>query len=92
VRWPDHPNAGNALYFRGECYAALGQYGAAEGQLEGMLATHSTSNKAPDALLELGVVEKKLGSTAKAKAAFQRLRKEFPASEAAKKIPPEDAS
>ena len=92
VRWPDHPYVPNALYWRGECYYSLGQYGAAEGQLEGMLASHPASTKVPDALLKLGLTEKKLGSDAKAKAAFVRLKKEFPKSEAAKKIPPEDAS
>ena len=92
VRWPDHPYLANALYWRGACYYALGQFGAAEGQLEGLLAAHPESPKVPDALLELGLTEKKLGSEAKAKAAFARLKKEFPKSEAAKKIPPEDAS
>ena len=92
VRWPDHPYVANALYWRGACYYSLGQFGAAEGQLEGMLASHPESTKVPDALLELGLTEKKLGSDAKAKAAFVRLKKEFPKSEAAKKIPPEDAS
>jgi tol-pal system protein YbgF len=92
VRWPDHPYVGNALYWRGACYYSLGQFGAAEGQLEGLLASHPESTKVPDALLELGLTEKKLGSDAKAKAAFVRLKTEFPKSEAAKKIPPEDAS
>src|SRR5205823_7003264 len=73
VRWPDHPYVANALYWRGACYYALGQFGAAEGQLEGMLASHPESTKVPDALLELGLTEKKLGSAAKAKAAFVRL-------------------
>lgn len=91
LRWPDHANVPNALFWRGECYAALGQWEAAEGQLEGMLASHPTSNKVPEALLELGIVETKLGSASKAKAAFGRLRKEFPKSDAAKKIPPEES-
>src|SRR5207302_2059576 len=51
VRWPDHPYVANALYWRGECYYAIGQFGAAEGQLEGMLASHPESTKVPDALL-----------------------------------------
>ncbi|GAC1358293.1 MAG: hypothetical protein NVSMB47_11240 [Polyangiales bacterium] len=92
VRWPDHPYVANALYWRGECYFALAQFGAAEGQLEGLLAGHPASAKVPDALLKLGLTERKLGADAKAKAAFARLRKEFPSSEAAKKLPPEDPS
>ena len=92
VRWPDHPYAGNALFWRGECYFAMGEYGAAVDQYDGLLATYPASPKIPDALLKLGLAHKKLGSDTKAKAAFTRLRKEFPTSEAAKKIPPEDAS
>ena len=48
--------------------------------------------KLPDGLLKLGLSHRKLGATAKARAAFDKLRKEFPTSDAAKKIPPEDAS
>lgn len=92
VRYPDHPYAANALYWRGECYYSLAQYGAAADQFDGLLASYPASSKVPDALLKLGLTQKKLGSDAKAKAAFARLRNDYPNSEAAKKIPPEGAS
>jgi tol-pal system protein YbgF len=92
VRFPDHPYVANAMYWRGECYASLAQYGAAVDQLEGLLVSYPASAKVPDALLALGLAQRKLGSVEKAKATFARLRKEHPSSEAAKKIPPEDAS
>ncbi len=92
VRYPDHPYAANALYWRGECYYALALYGAAADQFDGLLVSYPASAKVPDALLKLGLTQKKLGSDAKAKAAFTRLRKDFPNSEAAKKIPSEGAS
>lgn len=92
VRYPDHPYAANAIFWRGESYFAIGDFSSAASQFDGLLARFPTSPKTADALLKLGLTQKKLGSAAKSKAAFDRLRKEFPLSEAAKKIPPEDAS
>jgi tol-pal system protein YbgF len=92
VRYPDHPYAANALYWRGECYWALGDYSSAATQFDALIARFPASPKTADGLLKLGLAHRKLGSTSKAKIAFDRLRKEFPTSEAAKKIPPEDAS
>jgi tol-pal system protein YbgF len=91
LRYPDHPYAANAFYWRGECYFAMGDYGSAVAQFEGLLSRFPSSAKVPDTLLKLGLSERKLGSTAKAKTAFDRLRRDYPLSEAAKKIPPEDA-
>jgi tol-pal system protein YbgF len=92
VRYPDHPYAANALYWRGECYWALGDYSSAATQFDALIARFPASPKTADGLLKLGLAHRKLGSSGKAKLAFDRLRKEFPTSEAAKKIPPEDAS
>ncbi len=91
LRYPDHPYAPSAFYWRGECYYALADYGSAIAQFEGLLSRFPTAAKVPDALLKLGLSEKKLGSAAKAKAAFDRLRRDYPLSPAAKKIPPENA-
>jgi tol-pal system protein YbgF len=92
VRYPDHPYAANALYWRGECYWALGDYSSAAAQFDALVVRFPASPKSADGLLKLGLAHRKLGSAAKAKVAFDRLRKDFPTSEAAKKIPPEDAS
>lgn len=92
VRYPDHPYAANALFWRGECYYSLGDYSSAVSQYEALSARYPASLKAADGLLKLGLSHRKLGSTQKARAAFEKLRKDFPTSEAVKKIPPEDAS
>ena len=92
VRYPDHPYAANALYWRGDCYYAVGDYGSAVAQFEALAIRYPASPKLPDALLKMGLAHKKLGSASKAKDAVVKLKKEFPASEAAKKIPSEDAS
>lgn len=91
VRYPDHPYAANALYWRGECYYTLSDYGSAVAQFDALAIRYPGSQKLPEALLKMGLSHKKLGSTTKAKAAFEKLKQDFPASEAAKKIPPEDA-
>jgi len=92
VRYPDHPYAANALYWRGECYYALSDFGNAIAQFDALAIRYPASQKLPEALLKMGLAHRKFGSSTKARAAFEKLKKEFPASEAAKKIPPEDAS
>jgi tol-pal system protein YbgF len=87
VNWPDHPNADNAMYWRGECYFAQGAYDDAAKEFEGLLARFPMGNKAPDALLKLGLSEMRQGDAATARQRFDRLRREFPHSDAAKRIP-----
>jgi tol-pal system protein YbgF len=87
VHWPDHPNADNAMYWRGECYFAQGDFTNAAREFEGLLARFPLGNKAPDALLKLGVCEQRLGDVPLARQRFDRLRREFPHSDAAKHIP-----
>ncbi len=86
VKWPDHPYADNAMYWRGECYFARADYERASEQFEGVLARYPAGNKAPDALLKLGVCQQKLGDGAKAKASFDRLAEQYPQSDAARRI------
>jgi tol-pal system protein YbgF len=87
VKWPDHPNADNATYWRGECYFAQGEYARAAEQFEGVLTRFPLGNKVPDALLKLGMSQDKLGNPQKAAQAYERLTREFPRSEAAHRIP-----
>lgn len=86
VRWPDHPYAENAMYWRGECYFARGEYLRAAEQFEAVLARFN-GNKAPDALLKIGHCHDRLGSSDRAKEYWDRLRRDYPRSEATKKIP-----
>jgi tol-pal system protein YbgF len=87
VRWPDHPNADNAMYWRGECYFAQGDYASAAKEFDGLVARFPTGNKAPDALLKLGISAQRQGDSALARQQFDRLRHDFPRSDAAKHIP-----
>ena len=88
VKWPDHPYADNAMYWRGEAYFARGDYGHAAEQFEGVLARFPGGNKVPDALLKLGLCAQKTGDAARAKEYFDRLAQQYPQSEAARHIPP----
>ncbi|HXN32825.1 MAG TPA: tol-pal system protein YbgF [Polyangiaceae bacterium] len=87
VRWPDHPYADNAMYWRGECYFARGDYVHASEQFDGALKRFPAGNKTPDALLKLGVSRDKLGQAMKAKECFDRLVRQYPESDAAHHIP-----
>jgi tol-pal system protein YbgF len=92
VRYPDHPYAANATYWRGECFFAQGQYVRAVEQFDGILARFPLGNKTPDALLKLGLSYQKLGNPAKAKSYFDKLQSEYPRSDAAKLIPSSTSS
>jgi tol-pal system protein YbgF len=87
VRWPDHPYADNATYWRGECYFAKGEYSHALEQFDGLIARFPLGNKAPDAHLKAGISQQKLGNPSKAAVYFDKLRRDFPKSDAAKRIP-----
>lgn len=87
VRWPDHPYAENAMYWRGEAFYGQGEYLRAAEQFEAVLARFGAGSKGPDALLKLGMCHDRLGSSARAREYWDRLKSEFPKSDAAKRIP-----
>lgn len=87
VRWPDHPYAENAMYWRGEAYFAQGEYLRAAEQFEAVLARFTAGHKSPDALLKLGMCHDRLGATSRAREYWDRLKNEYPRSDAAKRIP-----
>jgi tol-pal system protein YbgF len=90
VKWPDHPNADNAHYWRGECYFAKGELARAEEQFAGVIARFPLGNKASDALLKAGMCRQRHGDGAGARQYFERLGREFPRSEASRRIPREE--
>ena len=89
VRYPGHPNADNAMYWRGECYYAMGNYARAAEQFEGLITRFPNGNKVPDALLKLGLAQRRMGEREKATKTFEQLRKSHANSDAASKIPRE---
>ena len=87
MKYPDHPYAANAMYWRGECYFAQGEYVRAIEQFEGVVARFPLGGKTPDALLKLGISQQKLGNPTKAKEYFDKLGREWPRSDAVRHIP-----
>ncbi len=85
VKWPDHPNADNAHYWRGECYFAKGEMARAEEQFAGVIARFPMGNKVPDSLLKLAITQERLGKAAESRASYEKLQREYPRSDAAKK-------
>jgi tol-pal system protein YbgF len=90
LRWPDHPRVGGAMYWRGECYFAKGDYTHAAEQFDGVIARFPHGDKAADCHLKLGICNQKLGQPEKAKWYFDQLAQRFPRSEAARRIPREE--
>jgi tol-pal system protein YbgF len=87
VRYPDHPGADRAMYWRGECLFAKGDVARAQEQYEGILARFPFGTNAPDALLKLGMCQRRLGATAQAEKTFADLKGRYPNSDAARQVP-----
>jgi tol-pal system protein YbgF len=77
-RYPTHNLAGNAQYWLGETFYVRGAYRqAAEAFLTGY-STYSSSTKAPDSLLKLGMTLAALGQQEQACATLGELNRRFP--------------
>lgn len=87
-RWPDHPYADNAAYWRGQAFYAKGDMDRAAEQLEALVARPRTGNKVSDALLLLSRIYERKGDRTRARAMNERLQREFPSSDAAKRASP----
>jgi tol-pal system protein YbgF len=89
VKYPGDPSADNAMYWRGECFYAKGEWARASDEFAGVVARFPGGNKAPDALLKVGMCQLKSGNKDKANETFARLRRDYPSSEAIRKTPRE---
>ena len=87
TKWPNHPYAENATYWTGECLYAMGQYLRAAEQFEAVIQRYGAGKKGADALLKLGMCHDRLGAPERAKEYWDRLRRDFPHSDAVRKIP-----
>lgn len=75
--------AGNANYWLGELSSSQQKYPEAIKYLEVVVSQYPKSSKAPDALLKLGVINKRLGNDVKSQEWFVRLLKDYPQSKPA---------
>jgi tol-pal system protein YbgF len=89
VHYPDDPNAGDALYWIGECYFAQADLTRAGENFEGVVARFPQGPRAADATLKLAHVYKARGDTDRAREALARLKSTYPKSDAARHAPTE---
>ncbi len=86
VRWPHHPHADNAMYWRGHCMLQGGELQRGITELEGLVRRFPVGNKAPDALFTLRGAYARSGDGGAADRAARRLMNEYPDSDAARRL------
>lgn len=77
-QFPNHPLAGNAIYWMGESLFVRGQYRAAASAFLKGYQTYSKSEKAPESLLKLAMSLQRLGQKDAACSSFNELNVKFP--------------
>lgn len=87
VRYPDHEYADQAMYFRGDCFYAKGANARAAEQLQGLIARFPLSARVPDALLKIGLSQKRIGAEEQAQRTFAELKERYPKSDAVRQVP-----
>jgi tol-pal system protein YbgF len=87
VRYPDHEYADQAMYFRGDCFYAKGANARAAEQLQGLIARFPLSSRVPDALLKIGLSQRRIGAEDQAQRTFAELKERFPKSDAVRQVP-----
>ena len=75
--------ADNALYWIGESYFVTGKYNEAVKYYTRIIQDYGDQNKAPDAMLKIGMAETKLGDLTLAKKTFEDLIAKYPYATAA---------
>jgi tol-pal system protein YbgF len=75
---PNGELADNALYWMGETHFVSGRYADAMNFYRRILKDYSDQNKAPDAMLKMGLAYVKLGDLGLARTTFQQLIEKYP--------------
>jgi tol-pal system protein YbgF len=91
VRYAEDPRAPRVLFWRGEVLFAQRDYARALGAFETSLARDPGGEKAADAWLRVARCHLRLGAKDRARAAIERLKAQFPNSDAARLAAQEDA-
>ena len=84
ANYPGDPARERAQLLVGEIFLAQKDYRGAVAELDGLITAVPTSSRVPEALLKLGMAHRFLGDEAKARRAWERVVKEFPASGSAR--------
>jgi tol-pal system protein YbgF len=82
--FPGSEQAGNARYWLGECYYALGRYPQAVDEFRKISEQDPQGSKTPDALLKMASALEQIEQPEEARRTLQILRDRYPASSAAR--------
>ncbi len=91
ARYPADGRAPKVMFWRGEVLFAQREYARALEAFESSLTREPKGDRAADALLKVGLCHKRLGAADRAKVALERLKTQFPQSDAARLAAQEDA-
>ena len=75
---PDSPLSPNAVYWIGECYAAMGKSQEAVNKFQELLTKYPNSNKRPTALYKMGVIYEEAGDTKTAVYYYNKVINDYP--------------
>jgi len=84
MKFLTHPLAMEAQYWIGEAYYSQKDYRQALVEFQKVVDRHSEGNRVPDALLKIGLSHRALRNPARAVEVWQRLVRDYPASDAAR--------
>ena len=82
-RFPEHPLAANAQYWIGEAYYRQKNFRDALPEFRKVIDRYPNSPQVPEALLKIGLCYRAVTDSAHARAAWERLTKEYPGTNAA---------
>ena len=85
ARYPNHPLAGRAQYWIGEAYYAQRDYRQALVEFEKVLERPGPNASAPESLWKIGLCHASLRAPARARETWQRLVRDYPGSDAARR-------
>jgi tol-pal system protein YbgF len=82
-RYPTGQYTANALYWLGESYYVVRDFGKAMPYFRQVLSEHAASAKGPDALLKIGFIHHEQGDIAQARQVLERVKADYPNTTAA---------
>jgi len=85
ARYPADPRTASAQYWIGEAYFAQRDYRQALVEFEKVLGRSGRNASAPESLWKIGLCHANLRAPARARETWQRLVREYPGSEAARR-------
>lgn len=83
-RFPKHSYADNALFREGKCRFQRAEFPGALQRFRRVVEGYPTGNKVPDALLMIGLTQKKMGQAQKGQSTLTRLMAMYPETKAAR--------